>query len=130
MYVNASARTSSGMDENEYRVREVTAQNERLLELLAQSEAEVAELQKRTASASSAASPAAERNHTADANDRPSVQELQQALEVARSEVTALQQRVAELDKDNAALLEAKLMEEVRACNTFPLFHRLVCNVG
>ena len=54
--VNASARTSSGMDENEYRVREVTAQNERLLELLAQSEAEVAELQKRTASASSAAS--------------------------------------------------------------------------
>ena len=118
------------MDENEYRVREVTAQNERLLELLAQSEAEVAELQKRTASSSPAASPAAESNYTADTNDRPSAQELQQAIEVARSEVTALQQRVAELDKDNAELLEAKLMEEVRACSTLPLFHRLVCKVS
>ena len=130
MYVNASVRTSSGMDENEYRVRELSAQNERLLELLAQSEAEVAELQKRTASSSPTTSPAAEHNYTADPNDQPSVQELQQVVEAARSEVTALQQRVAELDKDNAELLEAKLMEEVRACGTFPLFHRLVCKVS
>ena len=46
MMAESAARTSSGMDEREYRIRELTAQNDRLLELLAQSEADVAELQK------------------------------------------------------------------------------------
>lgn len=113
MMAESAARTSSGMDEREYRIREVTAQNDRLLELLAQSEADVAELQKQFNS-SPAASPAVEHADAPDMMAEASVEELQQVVEVTRSELTTLQQRVAELNKDNAEILEAKLLEEAR----------------
>lgn len=112
MLAESAARTSSGMDESDYRIREVTSQNERLLELLAQSEADLAEVQKQSAS-EPAASPAGEGNEGFDESDQPSVRKQQQVIVVMRSEITALQQRVAELNKDNEELLEAKLMEEV-----------------
>ena len=117
MLAESAARTSSGMDEREYRIREVTAQNDRLLELLAQSEADVEELQKQLNS-SPAASPAAEHTNEPNTTGKSTVEELQQVVEVTRSELTTLQQRVAELNKDNAELLEAKLLEEAR-----PTFH-------
>ena len=113
MLAESAARTSSGMDEREYRIREVTAQNDRLLELLAQSEADVVELQKQLNS-SPAASPAVEHTDARDMMANTSVEELQQIVEVTRSELTTLQQRVAELNKDNAEILEAKLLEEAR----------------
>ena len=121
MMAESAARTSSGMDEREYRIRELTAQNDRLLELLAQSEADVAELQKQLNS-SPAASPAVEHTDAPATMAEASVEELQQLVEVTRSELTTLQQRVAELNKDNAEILEAKLLEEVRPTERFRTF--------
>eukprot|EP01043_Picozoa_sp_COSAG02_P059155 COSAG02_NODE_7489_length_2989_cov_6.657383_1_plen_76_part_10 len=76
MMAESAARTSSGVDEREYRIREVTAQNDRLLELLAQSEADVEELQKQLNS-SPTASPAVENTNDPKTTSEPTVKELQ-----------------------------------------------------
>jgi hypothetical protein len=110
----SAAHTSSREDESEYRIREVTAQNERLLELLAQSEAEVAELQQQQQQqASPAASPATSR---IDGAAEQTAQELRAVADAALGEATALRQQALALDQENAELLEGKLeAEEARA---------------
>jgi hypothetical protein len=110
----SAAHTSSREDESEYRIREVTAQNERLLELLAQSEAEVAELQQhQQQQASPAASPA---TRSVDGAAEQTAQELRAVADAALGEATALRQQALALDQENAELLEGKLeAEEARA---------------
>ena len=110
----SAAHTSSREDESEYRIREVTAQNERLLELLAQSEAEVAELQQQQQQqASPAASPATSR---IDGAAEQTAQELRAVADAALGEATALRQQALALDQENTELLEGKLAaEEARA---------------